>query len=69
MPTIAGHTFVMQSDGTRKCTCGKDWRDVAPATKHDLRKVGWAHSGELTENELAQIHAECDRLWEVGKGA
>jgi hypothetical protein len=42
--------------------------DVAPASRVDIGKAGWAHSGNLTENELNQIDAERERRWRVGMG-
>lgn len=66
--TIAGHTFAIGDDGKERCACGKEWVDVAPATKADIGKQGWAHQGTLTENELAQIDAERERRWRLGMG-
>lgn len=68
MSTIAGHTFVLSPDGKEKCACGKEWIDVAPASKQDIKKLGWAHSGELTETEYGQIDAERERRWRIGMG-
>lgn len=53
MAIVAGHTFVQG-----QCDCGKRWFDVRWATKDDLGKPGWAHSGDLNERELSEIEAK-----------
>jgi hypothetical protein len=71
MPTIAGHTFEMAPDGRRCVTgeCRKLWADISYATKDDIGKSGWAHTGTLSQPEYDQIVAERNRLWELGRGA
>ncbi len=39
------------------------------AHKEDINKLGWAHSGTLTETEYNQIDAERERIWRLAKGA
>jgi hypothetical protein len=68
--TIAGHTFIEAPDGRRRCRdCNKAWVDVAGATKDDINRSWWCHSGVGSETEYKQVEAERDRLWELGKGA
>lgn len=68
MATIAGHTFTDTPQGKRVCVCGRAWIDVAPATRADIGKAGWAHSGALTEGEYQQIDQERERVWLLGIG-
>jgi hypothetical protein len=68
MATVAGHTFVDSLDG-RKCQgCGKLWVDIAPVTRDDIGRAGWAHSGQLTQDEYEQIVAERERIWRLAMG-
>lgn len=67
---IAGHNFEagplgnhcsgLASDGT---VCGKNLVDILGATEADIGKPGWAHTGNLSQSEYAQIVAERDRIY------
>lgn len=67
--SIAGHTFVIGDDGKERCACGKTWVDVAPASRLDVGKVGWAHAGALNVSEYEEIDRERERRWCLGMGA
>lgn len=59
---IAGHSFVDGTNG-RVCSCGRRWVDICGASDADLDQLHVAHTGALNHAELAQIHAERDRIW------
>lgn len=68
MPSIAGHSFdlngrcILRISGTEQ-VCNKKFSDICAATKGDVGKNGWAHYGNLNDNELKEIEAERDRIW------
>lgn len=63
MRIIAGHTFIDTHRGVACEGCGVLYVHVMVATKDDINKKGYCHSGSLTENEYNQIVQERDRLW------
>ena len=48
--TIAGHTFV---NGV--CDCGRKRSDLSGVTRNAIGNRGWAHTGDLNENEYREI--------------
>jgi len=63
---IAGHEFDLNG------FCRKEHCDIKPqarlsevlgATKADLNKMGWAHSGSLNQTELDEITKKKDAIW------
>lgn len=70
MATIAGHLFEETPTG-RRCTgnrypehvpCMRRWVDIRRCTEAHLEELtGYAHTGQLTRNELDQIIVEAKR--------
>lgn len=61
--TIAGHNFIRTTAGLTCEGCQRRLVDVTGATKADIGKAGWAHSGLLTHAEYEEIVAYRDALW------
>lgn len=73
MATIAGHRFgpdghceFSVADGTR--SCGKTFADIASATKEDINKEGWAHTGKLSATEYQEIDTQREKIWIAHSG-
>jgi hypothetical protein len=61
---IAGHEF--EADG--KCSCRVRFADIATVDRSDIGKLGYCHTGNLTENEYNEIVRERDRIWSTIHG-
>jgi hypothetical protein len=63
---IAGHEFDLNGF-CRKANCDikpqARMSDILNATKADLNKLGWAHSGSLNQTELDEITKKKDAIW------
>lgn len=69
MPLIAGHSFLDQPHGRACEWCGRTWINLLD--NRDLWKVGEldiAHSGALVGEEVKQLEAEVQRVWDLVVG-
>lgn len=67
---IAGHAMVDTPQGTACSACGKTWLAMLAEREHwKAGATGIAHSGALTDNEVAELRAELARVWDSLKAA
>lgn len=64
---IAGHLFVETPRGEACAECGKLWMDVLNQRENwRMGEPGIAHSGGLTTEEIGQLQAKLERIWDAG---
>jgi hypothetical protein len=65
---IAGHEF----DFNGRCVlpgCVRRLAEILSAQSEHVGKLGWAHQGALNAQELSEIEAERDRMWNAHLGS
>ena len=64
---VAGHLFVDTPRGEACSECGRTWMEVLDKRERWIvGERGIAHNMGLTTEEIAQLQAKLERIWNAG---